>query len=309
MRSAQEARQMFLPTVAKRFKSPEPKTPASDPPAPVVIKNDVIKSNFVHDPERDDAFCSVDIWIRKNTDFKPLLLAGPAGSGKTTLIQEYSKSIYETYYDQDLSDFLSSTGLRPKTLGVIDCIESLDAKEREIVKKSFSGLKRRLILTTEDLFAEPAKTWKKNCTVISLKEPSKQFLKRVYESACLVYNGEPSFPVDRFSAGHRDAVSDPIKCTRLMLLGQKTPELLSDISFLSILLQANSLQTTQNISELSKALDRYSFADLIDHELDAQSLWTYHELATRVGPKLTASMPWTFQWPRSLQPKKTYAYC
>jgi shikimate kinase len=302
---------MFLPTVAKRFKSPEPKTTVSDPPtaAPVIIKNDVIKSNFVHDPERDDAFCSVDIWIRKNTDFKPLLLAGPAGSGKTTLIQEYSKSIYETYFDQDLSDFLSSTGLRPKTLCVIDCIESLDAKERDIVKKSFSGLKRRLILTTEDLFAEPAKTWKKNCTVISLKEPSKQFLKRVYESSGLVYNGEPSFPVDRFSAGHRDAVSDPIKCTRLMLLGQKTPELLSDISFLSILLQANSLQTTQNISELSKALDRYSFADLIDHELDAQSLWTYHELVTKVSPKLTASMTWTFQWPRSLQPKKTYAYC
>jgi hypothetical protein len=94
-----------------------------------------------------------------------------------------------------------------------------------------------------------------------------------------------------------------------MLLGQKTPELLSDVSFLSILLQANSIQATQNINDLAKAMDRYSFADVIDHELDAQSLWAYHELSARVGPKMTPSMPWTFQWPRSLQPKKTYVYC
>lgn len=313
MRSVQEARQMFLPNVAKRFKPQQPVVVATKEPIkelpqimpPIVMQP---KEQFLHDGERDDAYCSVDIWIRKNKDFKPLLLAGPSGSGKTALIKEYCTS-FETYYDQDLEDFLSASGLRPKNLGVIDCIESLDAKEREILKKRLAGLKRRLIMTTEDLFAEPAKTWKKNCTVVQLKEPSKQFLKKVYDSKGLEYNGEPSFPIDKISAGHRDAVSDPIKCTRQMLLGQKTPELLSDVSFLSILLHANTIQATQNIGHLAQAMERYSFADVIDHELDSQSLWAYHELATKVNPKMTASMPWTFQWPRSLHPKKTYEYC
>ena len=312
MRSVQEARQQFLPSVPKRFKvAPQPCTekpePIKEPQLPM-LKPQEPKDLFLHDSERDEAFCSVDVWIRKNKDLKPLLLAGPSGSGKTALINEYCTS-FETYYDQDLCDFLSASGLRPKNLGVIDCIESLDAKERDILKKSFPGLKRRLILTTEDLFAEPAKTWKKNCTVVQLKEPSKKFLKNVYDSKGLEYNGEPSFPIDKVSSGHRDAVSDPIKCTRQMLLGQKTPELLSDVSFLSVLLQANTIQATQNIESLAQAMDRYSFADIIDHELDAQSLWAYHELSARVGPKMTASMPWTFQWPRSLQPKKTYQYC
>jgi len=327
MRSVQEARQQFLPSVPKRFKSapappqekPEPQ--AAPPQEAMLIKPAVAASQadepkptepiefFLHDAERDEAFCTVDIWIRKNKDLKPLLLAGPSGSGKSALLRQYCGGAFEIYYDQDLSDFLSASGLRPKSLGIIDCIESLDAKERETLKKSFPALKRRLILTTEDLFAEPAKTWKKNCTVVQLKEPSKKFLKSVYDSRGLEYNGESSFPIDRFSAGHRDAVSDPIRCTRQMLLGQKTTELLSDVSFLSILLQANSIQATQNIGDLAKAMDRYSFADVIDHELDAQSLWAYHELSARVGPKMTPSMPWTFQWPRSLQPKKTYAYC
>jgi energy-coupling factor transporter ATP-binding protein EcfA2 len=314
MRDPKEARDLFITqNLPKRFKvvkSVPAVAEASEPldalPAPAQPQ----KPFFMHDNERDDAFCSIDFWIRKNTDKKPLLIVGPSGSGKTALIQQYSTN-YEVYHDQDLSDFLSSSSLRVKPIGVIDCIESLDAKEREFFKKNIHNLNRRIILTSEDAFLEPTKTWKKFCTYVDLKAPSKTFLKEVYTAKKLCYTGEPCFPIYDMSSGFRDTFSDPLKCTRQMLLGHKTPELLSDISYLNILLQSNSIQCTSSINDLSKAYEKYSFVDQVDHVLDAQSLWHLTELITQTSPKIQQTMPWTFQWPRSSAHSKEpkYLYC
>jgi hypothetical protein len=305
MKSTKELRDLFLPKLPSRFS----KTKSIEAPIEVIEKPVVHKQDaptltkepdlFLHDDERDDAFCSIDIWIRKNKDLRPLLLVGPCGSGKTFLITKYAES-FEVYHDEDIEDFISSSSLRKKPIGVIDSIESLDQKEKELLKKNIQSLKRRLIFTAEDLFSEPAKTWKKFCTTIQLKGPSQKFLKKVYEASNLHFNGELGFPVKSVSSGHRDLTSDPIRCTRDMLYGRSVPELLSDTSYLNTLLQANCLQTSTSIHEIAKALDRYSFTDLVDRELDSQSFWHLTELITKNNPKMTNSMPWTFQWSKTI---------
>jgi len=210
--------------------------------------------------------------------------------------------------DQDLQDFISNSSLRLKPIGVIDCIESLDAKEKDIIKKNIQSFKRQIVLTSEDAFSEPAKTWRKWCLFVDLKAPSKRFLEEVYKAKNLIYANEPSFPIQNMSSGFRDSFAEPIKCTRQLLLGHKTPEILSDISYLTILLQSNAIQSTTCIKKLSESLDKYSFIDIVDHELEAQSLWHITELTTKTSPLLNSSSPWTFQWPRSLAKSKKPSY-
>lgn len=285
---------------------------------------------FLEDPARDDAFCTVSVWLRKPnlpSSQKPLLLIGPPGSGKSYLVDQYGAQP-ELYDEQDLSDFLQLHALgAERRPGLIDRIETLDTAERALVKRHIQskGPARRLILIAEDAFLEPTKAWIKLCTVAKLGMPSSGFAvkvlqlhhpdvseavcKRVAEAA----HNNLSAAMQSLHFGHTGAVSsmyldtfsDVPKTVQNLFLGRSCGCIggSGDTSFVGTLLQANTPRGAASLDDASKLLENLSFFDTVDckHELDGESLWFLLEQTLR--PMRKSKVPISpFEWPKSLKP-------
>ena len=141
---------------------------------------------FLEDPNREDMFFAIEDWCKRPERHpKPLLVIGPPGCGKTFAILHYTKFHVEAYDDHDLNDFLYTTGLYKRPPAMFDCIENLEMNEKSALKKAIDAMKdtkirmpRRLILTSEEAFVEPTKTWAKQCEVVKLEAPGPTFLRK-----------------------------------------------------------------------------------------------------------------------------------
>lgn len=292
---------------------------------------------FLDDPDRDDAFCAVDFWFRKpnlEASKKPLLIIGPPGSGKTSLIHKYVPGL-EAYDDGLLEDFLQSHGLRTRPVGLLDNIESLDRSERDTLRKSI-GTGRRLILTSDDIFSEPAKSLLNKCTVVKLDRPRRPFAIKVMASiknigqkllndiidSCgpetinlsVLTNAvrwlTRSKAEDRIDV-HADMPMDVPKATASILFGKQVPCLggSADISFLTMMLQLNVIQCDVPIKKLSRTLDQLSLLEIAEtrYIMDTETHWSYLSLIGSSGPKVSGNKRFNLIWPKGLKTQKTPA--
>lgn len=247
---------------------------------------------------------AVEQWLRafaSGKSQKPLLLVGPCGSGKTSLLVSTARRLcklpMEGLDDQDMADFLAPAGLRPRGPAFIDGIEALDVTERDAVKDAIAkgpkGLARPLVLTADDLFEAPAKNWKDHCIVVRIERPKKAFLMKVLktrwptieeaaaEAAAESSNGSVSLAMNtagflhRVAAGassgtaadgavgHSDLLYDVPKAIGETLRGHSVACLggSSDTTFYAQMLQLQLPTVTTNITALAKALDQWSLYD------------------------------------------------
>jgi hypothetical protein len=218
---------------------------------------------------------------------------------------------------------------------IFDNIESYDNPVREVLKNSFNKKCRPIIMTSDDIFTEPAKSFSKFCVVVKLEQPKVSFISKcikakvplidaktlqsIFETAdgnlssainCITWIKQ----VSAQDAGHQcfqdctsmylDVPMDVPKATRAALLGQNIPLLggSSDTSFLGHMLQINVPQAASGIKELSKALDSFSFLNVMDSsrdKLSTEQLWTLTQLSFRNGPRLSKTAKFILEWPRS----------
>ena len=280
------------------------------------------KAPFVYDSLQDDAYGTIEDFFRRPQRWtKPLLVIGPSGSGKSYIIRHYG--LIEAYDDQDLEDFLAVHGLRARPVGLLEDIEGLDASERAIVRKCLgpSGRPhRRLVLTAEDPFEEPAKSWASHCHVVKLGRPSlghcidvlkahgagHLMAKSLAESSncnlgsahaglALGLTGAPDAPVTC-----PKAVGALLRGAPVMCLGGS-----SDISWIHQLYALNCIQVKAKVSVVLRTLDAASFIDIVDHELPSENLWDLVQLMAACGPQSTAGLP-SFLWP-SAKKAKTFS--
>ncbi len=310
-------------------------------PAPAIIVEPVrpAETIFLDDPERDDAFCTVSVWVRKPklpSSQKPLLLVGPFGSGKTALLRHFGAQVggVEAYDDQNLADFLSANGLHAtRPIGLVDNIEGLDASERLQVKAALLRPScRRLVLTAEDAFSEPAKAWSKLCLVVKMGTPSEAFAVKVLQAHWPALDASEA---KRIAGLTRCNLSSAMQAASVMVhagtsstgsvapnvrldMFQDVPQMVTsmltgrsvectggtgDTAFFGQLLQVNIPRVCTTIQQVSKALEDFSFLDTIQvrNELDGESLWGLVESTGRVhtkGPHRKAPSGY-FEWPRS----------
>jgi energy-coupling factor transporter ATP-binding protein EcfA2 len=302
-----------------------PPRPKKQKVEPEIIKKET--QEFIEDPLRDQEFGAAQQWFKSDC-LKPLLIIGPTGSGKTALINYYSefyKKPYELYDDCLESEFLTRGCFGPK-IAVFDFIEDLTAKERQLIKDSFSWtLKRRLIFTSLDAFSEPTKTWTKFCNVIKLGMPSKLFISKVLTSRSNLYNEQLIKDlVDTCNQNLSVAIRslelmqktsslkgssemyalvplDVPKATRQILDGKRLM-CMGDSSFLLQQLQINTPQIAKNLNQLAKTMDAYSALEIIDskHIMDSEMLWHSIDQIATCGPKIHGSK-FDFTWPKSLK--------
>lgn len=298
-----------LPSLPKlpEEKMPEPKLPETKMPK---LKD----LTFLYDSQRDDSFYAIQKYCKGP---KPLMIVGPAGSGKTFLVQYYADA--EFYDDQDPTDFLALVGLRKRGPCVFDPVDGLERNEKALIKRTLENPDkyRQIILIGEDKFSEPLKSWTKYCNVVVLESPSKSFVRQVL----MKHNHEKNDTIDtiiencRGNLGHAihslrirkfseaDAPMDVFKATRLMTQGLKVQCLggSADASFLTSLMQLNSFQVCKDTKLLSKKMEIFSMLDILDsrHILDGESTW---DILSRIGGPQTTT--WKFEWPKSIAPKK-----
>jgi len=309
--------------------NPEPLISAVAKPV-AHIELPIQKPFFLEDYDRDEAYGHVDLWFRKPAlNTKSLLLVGPCGCGKTAILEHFGS--YDAYDDQDLDDFLATGGLKKKLPALLDSIESIEAELRPTIKKALELNKRRIVMTTDDLFSEPAKSWSKYCHVVKLERPKVAFILRLLQKIhghqedglnhiAEMCNGNLAVAMKSFewtnlaSKGLKSRLnmqSDPTfdvpKATTSILQGRTVPCFggTGDTSFLAQMLQMNVAQTSSTISGLVKAIDNYAFFDLVDsrHALDAEAQWSLLRSITDNGPKLSAGAKFRFEWPRTLKKK------
>ena len=293
-----------------------------------------IRVNFLDDSERDESFGIIDFWFRKSS-LKPLLIIGHTGSGKTALVNHYGKNVEFYEDDKDAEDFLQNQGLRVRGPGVFENIESLDTSTRDCIRLAIREPSkfRKLVLTADDIFEEPAKSWAKACTVVRLEKPSNSFIRKVIKSRSDITENIISTIIEScnnnlavasnllywatMKSFNFDKIDMPMgvpKATRCCLMGEKVPCLggSSDIGFLAQMIQVNLPQTNCSIETLAKSLERFSMLDTMEakNELDSESHWTVVEAIVSDGPKLRGSK-FQLEWPRSskksLKPKFPYS--
>ena len=302
--------------------------PLKAPEAPPKAPKDLL---FLEDMQRDDAFGSCAHWFKKKPE-QPLLLVGPTGSGKTALIEHYCTTELDVYEQDSLC--LSSAGFRGNVPVVFDNIETLDSASRAEIKSAIASKQqhRPIILTTDDIYAEPGQSLQKYCKVIRLAKPSNHFVLRVLEKRFPALadkhilkeitefsNGNLGSAIQScyWSAIHPDlGISkmntevplDVPKATRMLLCGQHVP-CIGDAPYLLQQLQLNTFGVSNlansTIHCVSKALNNYSFLDVLEHRkiMTGEELWTCLELTAQQGPKLTGptQSKFCFEWPKSVK--------
>ena len=332
---AQAAPVTVAPVPVAPVPVPYPVPPVTAVPAPMPsisapqVTLPQVSQHFIADTDRDDTYGQVQHWLKKA--LKPLLIIGAHGSGTTFMLQRCMTT--ELYDDQDIDDFLAPCGLRPRCPALIDDIESLDTKERQLVKNFVVNTKRRLVLTATDLFSEPAKAWSKFCVIVKLERPKKAFIAKVLglhyndtevcEAIAESCNGSLAAGVQAVSMVVRgsqdscsfsvpDAATDTMKTVGLLLGGTRVPcgGGTSDTSFVAQLVQINGPQAPCSIEALAKTIDRWSFFDVVDsrHILDAECQWTLMQVTALQGPKMPKDKFWRMEWPRSTKPKTKTDY-
>lgn len=303
---------------------------------------------FMDDIDRENAFGQIEDWIKAYTKIqKPLLIAGHTGSGKTTLIEHYFikhlHALPETYDENgstredkhdDCTDYLRPHGLiRQRLPAIFDNIESYDLVVRDILRSALLKFKsqRPFIMTTDDIFIEPAKSFAKHCVVVRLENPKpsfvtkilnnrKQLCPQVTQSIIEVSNGNLANALNCLgvisdstdaSSMFQDRPMDVPKATRCALLGEDVPLLggSSDTSFLGIMLQVNSPQVPQSIEQLANTLERFSFLNVVDSvepdkKLLTEQLWLLIQKTYIRSAKLQKSSRFNLDWPRSLNASK-----
>jgi hypothetical protein len=232
-----------------------------------------------------------------------------------------------------MEDFIAAHGLKPRIPGLIENLESLDRKERDILRKSFSLKQRRLIFTSDDLFQEPAKSFAKWCTVVKLDRPKRPFALRILAAldntvkkdtlieiidACSSPDAiNLSLLINAFhwllkrSCGdkidvHADMLMDVPKAAASILYGKRLLCLggSADVSFLTLMLQLNTPQTDCSIKTLSKSLDQFSLLEIVEerHIMDTETHWNYVSLIGSSGPKVNPKSKFWLTWPKSSKP-------
>jgi len=328
---------------APAAKPPAPPAPSAAPPplddrwlfGPALPTIARPKALHIDDPDRDDAFCAIDFWFRKpnlEASKRPLLVCGPPGSGKSHLLLQYSQDL--GIFDEDsMEDFIAMHGLKPRSPGLIDNIESLDRTERDILRKAFGSKHRRLVFTCDDMFQEPAKSFAKYCTVVKLDRPKRPFALKVLQSLgpdvskdiCLQIIDKCSSPetinltviINAFYWLRKRSTSDTIdvhadmpmdvpKATATLLYGKPVQCLggSSDTAFLSLMLQLNVAQTECTIQKLSRTLDHMSLLEIAEerHIMDSETHWNYLRLIVSQAPKLNSKSKFWLTWPKSSKP-------
>jgi len=326
---------------------------------PVVVVNDFVAQaitlspltpigpDFCEDLDRESSFGDIEDWIRRPKS-KPLLIVGPTGSGKTTAIEHFFikhlKQFPDTYDEtgttreekiDDCCDFLRPHGLlKTRHACIFDNIESYDLVIRDVLRKAMANFNkhRPFIMTSEDIFAEPAKSFAKMCTVVRLNCPSSIFITKVLKHK-FALNNNLIQDIINTSIGNlacalncasilkesqssknmfQDRPMDVPKATRCALIGENVPLLggSSDTSFIGQMLQINTPQVPQSIGTLAKKLEDYSYIDIIDsvdldHKLSTDQLWLLIQSTYVQGPKLSRTARFNLEWPRSCAQSKT----
>jgi len=294
----------------------------------------VVNSNFkfqlfLEDPERDDAFCAVDLWHRKpNLYNKPLLLIGDHGVGLTYLAH-YGQYNLEYYFDQDPQDFLLAKGLgQSRTVGIIDTIEHLEPQERKIIKQLLTSNKkvRRIILTSNSAFSEPTKSWSSFCQVVKVSRPSKAFASKVLKTEFTLETWL-NFHGNLASAAHSvlwsslvkkhlgnlscaDSSMDFVRTTTNLLQHSKV-QCSGDSSFVQQLWHLNLTSTKScTLATLAKSYEMSSLFDVMDtsHTFEQEKCWSFLESMSMCAPAKKPQDAYVqFIWPKStcaLQKKK-----
>jgi hypothetical protein len=273
---------------------------------------------FVDDVAQDDAYGTVQSWFKKPERWvKPLLIVGPSGCGKSAIIRHFAGPFgIECYDDQDLPDFLSPLGLRTRCPGVLDAIEALDSIERPLVKKALSAKQgRRLVLTAEDAFEEPAKSWAPLCHVVKLEKPGESHCIKVLvahgasesvarslvdSSNCNLGAAMAGLQFGR--TGAPDVPMSAPKAVATLLRHAEVPCIggSSDVGFIHLLYGLNALQAPCNVKTRLRTCDAVSFMDLLGHEMPTENMWDFLQLIASCGPQIDR-LP-KFIWPSA---KKT----
>lgn len=275
---------------------------------------------FVDDVAQDEAYGAVQSWFRRPERHpKPLLVIGPSGCGKSAIIRHFSRPQgLECYDDQDLADFLSPVGLRTKCPGLLDGIEGLDASERQLVKKALGAKNgRRLVLTAEDAFEEPAKSWSSSCHVVKFERPSPAHCVRVLvahgssedvaralvdSSDCNLGSAMAGLVFGR--TGAPDVPMSAPKAVATLLRHEAVPCIggSSDVSFIHMLYGLNAVQAPCNVKTRLRTCDAVSFMDLLGHEMPTENMWDLLQLVASCGPRIDR-VP-TFIWPSGKKSSK-----
>ena len=299
---------------------------------------------FFEDPNREDTFYAIENWCKKPEKHpKPLLLIGPPGCGKTFCLLHYTKFHIEAYDDHDLDDFLHTKGLYARPPAMFDCIEHLEVHEKSALKKVLESKhqSRRIILTSEDAFVEPAKTWAKLCHVIKIEAPSASFIKK-----CLTETWKELWPatwgpkcseiIDSIQEASRQNIQAAV--AQLQFYGKQAPNETqtldvgaldtftdvpkmvykylygtagssevamgsADVSFLAQMLQLNTLQNSQApMRHVDRSLTQWSFYDIIDRYIETDILFAHMDLYARNIPKIANNSRCFLQWPKSTKP-------
>lgn len=296
-----------------------------------------VRHDYIDDVAREAAIGAVESYFKSSATLKPLLLVGPPGAGRTCLIESaaarYCKLPLERLDEQDLEDYLAPGGLKPRGPALIDGIEALDASERAVVRaalpKVVKGRARALVLVADDIFDEPAKSWKAHCTVVRLERPGRAFVLRLLrlrapkappamlDTIADAANGSTALAMNSLQfamkkaggstsatgCGGADALFDVPRAIGTTLRGGKVQCLggSSDTAFFAHMVALQLPQTGASVSSLAKAMDRWSFYDAsgVDRLLDTESHWDLVSMCAAQGPKLAPSAKWTMEWPKS----------
>lgn len=171
MRSLQKKpRNLFLQTVSV-VSTPQPLPPPVVPPP---VQSDLwvdvcLPSDFSSIIGHTEAIKACKQWLLKPE--KPLLLWGPSGHGKTSILTSLLKS-YRLWKYNDISDDILS--LKTSVLGgkpwaiVIDCLESLQVDERAIVCKLMKKPPCPVVFTSDSIFDKSMAPFKTGCELVRL---------------------------------------------------------------------------------------------------------------------------------------------
>jgi hypothetical protein len=130
---------------------------------------------------QDSARISLEEWIK--SPLKPLLLSGPTGCGKTSLVRTFLNSKNLRVWDESMANgedslseaiiaVMSQTPLMgsQKRAILIECAEGLSSEEKSKLIKIFKGkITLPIIVTCDNAFDKNLKSLKDTCTLITMK--------------------------------------------------------------------------------------------------------------------------------------------